>query len=78
MARTQDLDGLVSHYVLDGGKLVVAHAGLRQGSRIPASMENLLEKQMNLAFLFGATGRRNIAARPRWSMDIHQYQSLNG
>ncbi|OWK45600.1 protein serine-threonine phosphatase [Fimbriiglobus ruber] len=24
------LDGLVSHYVLDGGKLVVAHAGLRQ------------------------------------------------
>jgi protein phosphatase len=24
------LDGLVSHYVLDGGKLVVAHAGMRQ------------------------------------------------
>ncbi len=24
------LDGLVSHYVLDGGKLVVAHAGLKQ------------------------------------------------
>jgi polynucleotide kinase-phosphatase len=24
------LDGLVSHYVLDGGRLVVAHAGLRQ------------------------------------------------
>jgi protein phosphatase len=24
------LDGLVSHYVLDGGKLVVAHAGLRE------------------------------------------------
>src|SRR5262249_6865995 len=23
------LDGLVSHYVLDGGKLVVAHAGLK-------------------------------------------------
>ncbi|MBB4602904.1 polynucleotide kinase-phosphatase [Hymenobacter luteus] len=26
----QFLDGLVSHYVLDGGKLVVAHAGLRE------------------------------------------------
>ena len=24
------LDGLVSHYVLDGGRLVVAHAGLRE------------------------------------------------
>lgn len=24
------LDGLISHYVLDGGKLVVAHAGLRE------------------------------------------------
>ncbi|MET4106118.1 polynucleotide kinase-phosphatase [Hymenobacter sp. UYP22] len=26
----QFLDGLVSHYVLDGGKLVVAHAGMRE------------------------------------------------
>ena len=26
----QFLDGLVSHYVLDGGKLVVAHAGMRR------------------------------------------------
>lgn len=26
----QFLDGLVSHYVLDGGRLVVAHAGLRE------------------------------------------------
>ncbi len=25
------LDGLVSHYVLDGGRLVVAHAGLKEG-----------------------------------------------
>ncbi len=24
------LDGLVSHYVLDGGNLVVAHAGMKQ------------------------------------------------
>src|SRR5690606_13274292 len=24
------LDGLVSHYLLDGGKLVVAHAGMKQ------------------------------------------------
>src|SRR5262249_40416803 len=28
-ALAEFLDGLVSHYVLDGGKLVVAHAGLR-------------------------------------------------
>jgi polynucleotide kinase-phosphatase len=27
---TEFLDGLVSHYVLDGGRLVVAHAGLRE------------------------------------------------
>jgi hypothetical protein len=27
---TQFIDGLVSHYVLDGGRLVVAHAGLKQ------------------------------------------------
>ncbi len=29
-ATSAFLDGLVSHYVLDGGKLVVAHAGLRE------------------------------------------------
>ncbi|MEM6312745.1 MAG: polynucleotide kinase-phosphatase [Planctomycetota bacterium] len=29
-AITKFLDGLVSHYVLDGGKLVVAHAGMKQ------------------------------------------------
>ena len=29
------LDGLVSHYVLDGGKLVVAHAGLTRGDARP-------------------------------------------
>jgi polynucleotide kinase-phosphatase len=31
------LDGLVSHYVLDGGKLVVAHAGLREDMQGRAS-----------------------------------------
>ena len=29
------LDGLVSHYVLDDGKLVVAHAGLKRGDAGP-------------------------------------------
>ena len=29
------LDGLVSHYVLDGGKLVVAHAGMKAGNAGP-------------------------------------------
>ena len=28
--RTAFLDGLVSHYVLDGGELVVAHAGMKE------------------------------------------------
>lgn len=30
VAAADFLDGLVSHYVLDGGKLVVAHAGLKE------------------------------------------------
>lgn len=29
-AAAEFIDGLVSHYVLDGGKLVVAHAGMKQ------------------------------------------------
>ncbi|HEY1972166.1 MAG TPA: polynucleotide kinase-phosphatase [Pseudonocardia sp.] len=29
-AATEFMDGLVAHYVLDGGRLVVAHAGLRE------------------------------------------------
>jgi polynucleotide kinase-phosphatase len=29
-AATDFMDGLISHYVLDGGKLVVAHAGLKE------------------------------------------------
>ena len=31
------LDGLISHYVLDDGKLVVAHAGMRQDMQGRAS-----------------------------------------
>ena len=37
--RATFLDGLVSHYVLDGGRLVVAHAGLKEmlpGPRLAA------------------------------------------
>ncbi len=34
---TDFLDGLVSHYVLDGGKLVVAHAGLKEAYQGRAS-----------------------------------------
>ena len=30
------LDGLISHYVLDGGKLVVAHAGMKERCRAAA------------------------------------------
>ncbi len=34
---TEFLDGLISHYVLDGGKLVVAHAGLKESMQGRAS-----------------------------------------
>ncbi len=35
----QFLDGLISHYLLDGGRLVVAHAGMRERMQGRASMQ---------------------------------------
>jgi protein phosphatase len=43
------LDGLVSHYVLDGGKLVVAHAGMR------ADLQGRTSKQVRDFALYGET-----------------------
>jgi protein phosphatase len=43
------LDGLISHYVLDGGKLVVAHAGLR------AEMQGRASSRVRDFCLYGET-----------------------
>jgi protein phosphatase len=43
------LDGLISHYVLDGGKLVVAHAGL------PAAMQGRASNRVRDFALYGET-----------------------
>jgi len=43
------LRGLISHYVLDGGKLVVAHAGLRE------EMQGRMSKAVRAFCLFGET-----------------------
>src|SRR5206468_2596133 len=43
------LDGLISHYVLDDGKLVVAHAGL------PAAMQGRASARVRDFALYGET-----------------------
>lgn len=43
------IDGLVSHYVLDGGKLVVAHAGMKE------AMQGRSSKQVRDFALYGET-----------------------
>jgi protein phosphatase len=43
------LDGLISHYVLDGGKLVVAHAGMKQ------EMQGRASGQVRSFALYGET-----------------------
>ncbi|MDB5388530.1 MAG: polynucleotide 3-phosphatase, partial [Planctomycetaceae bacterium] len=43
------LDGLISHYVLDGGKLVVAHAGMKQAYQGRAS------QRVRMFALYGET-----------------------
>lgn len=65
------LDGLVSHYVFDDGKLVIAHAGLKEsmhgrGSgavREFALFGETTERPMNSACPFATTGQQTIAAR---------------
>src|SRR6185503_508981 len=46
---TAFLDGLVSHYVLDGGRLVAAHAGMKQ------EMQGRASGQVRAFALFGET-----------------------
>ena len=68
---TEFLDRLVSHYVLDDGKLVVAHAGMKEemqgrGSaavRAFALFGEPRERPMSSAFLSATTGQPTIAAK---------------
>ncbi len=49
LAAADFLDGLVSHYVLDGGKLVVAHAGMK------AEMQGRGSSKVRIFALYGET-----------------------
>lgn len=63
----QFLDGLVSHYVLDGGKLVVAHAGLKanmQGRSSGAVREFALYGETT-----GETDEFGLPVRYPWATD---------
>ena len=80
------LDGLISHYVLDDGKLVVAHAGLK------AEMQGRASARVRDFALYGETtgetdesacrcaptGPPNTAARPGWCTAIRRLPSPNG
>ena len=61
------MDGLVSHYVLDGGKLIVAHAGL------PESMHGRASGKVRSFALYGdTTGETDefgLPIRYPWAMD---------
>lgn len=61
------LDGLVSHYVLDGGRLVVAHAGMRE------EMQGRASAAVRAFALFGeTTGETDefgLPVRYRWADD---------
>jgi len=64
------LDGLVSHYAFDDGKLVVAHAGLKESMHVADQercesspcLARQQEKRMNLVCRFATTEGRTIAA----------------
>ncbi len=63
------LDGLVSHYVLDGGKLVVAHAGLKREYQGRSSA-----RVRSFALYGDTTGETDsfgLPVRRRWAEDYH-------
>jgi Calcineurin-like phosphoesterase len=70
------LDELVSHYALDEGRLVVAHAGMKEemqgrGSGKVRDLRSTARRRarpMNAARLFATTGLRSIVAGQWWSM----------
>lgn len=56
---TEFLDGLVSHYVLDNGKLVVAHAGMK------AELQGLASRRVREFALYGeTTGETDVFGLP--------------
>lgn len=61
------LDGLISHYVLDGGKLVVAHAGLKE------EMQGRASGEVRAFCLYGDTTGEvdefGLPVRYDWAMD---------
>ena len=83
---TQFMDGLISHYVLDGGNLVVAHAGMkeeyqggpRRGSGTSACTVRPPGKRTNGACPCAPTGPPVIAARPRWSTGTRRLRNHSG
>ena len=80
------LDGLISHYVFDDGKLVVAHAGMKEemqgrGSGRFARLRSSArppERRTISGFRFATTGRRTIVERRRWSTGTRRSQNRNG
>jgi protein phosphatase len=80
------LDDLVSHYVFDDGKLVVAHAGMKEECRAVALARSAIllcterppGRLMTTGFQCDTTGPPNIGA-PRWlSMDTRRWASRSG
>ena len=61
------IDGLVSHYVLDGGRLVVAHAGMKE------AMQNRASGAVRAFALFGETSGESdefgLPVRHDWAQD---------
>lgn len=80
------LDGLISHYVLDGGNLVVAHAGLKeemQGRRQVRSgplrcLVRPRARSTSSVCRSDPTGRSTTKAAPRWCTAIHRSSTLSG
>ena len=61
------LDGLASHYVLDGGRLVVAHAGMKE------HLQNRTSRQVRDLGLYGETtgetDNEGLPVRLDWAKD---------
>ena len=61
------IDGLVSHYVLDGGKLVVAHAGLKESFQGRAS--GRVREFSLYGETTGETDEYDLPVRYNWAVD---------
>jgi diadenosine tetraphosphatase ApaH/serine/threonine PP2A family protein phosphatase len=63
------LDGLPSHYLLDGGKLVIAHAGMKE------HLQGRVSKRVREFALYGETtgeiDAEGLPVRLDWAADYH-------